>query len=62
MEELHLLCTVLSPPRQHSYLRRCWSGGEPFACKIWPAFEIWTLDLPHARHTRKSFRHQGGEM
>jgi len=18
-------------PRQHSYLRRCWSGGEPFA-------------------------------
>jgi len=27
-------------PRQHSYLRRCWSGGKPFAtlCKIWPAW------------------------
>jgi len=26
-------------PRQHGYLRRCWSGGEPFAtlCNIWPA-------------------------
>jgi len=30
-----------------SYLRRCWSGGEPFATlwKIWPAFGIRTLDL-----------------
>jgi len=27
--------------RQHSYLHRCWSGGEPFAtlCKIWPAWD-----------------------
>jgi len=34
---------------------RCWSGGEPFAtlCKIWPAFGIRTLDLPHTRHVRK---------
>jgi len=26
-------------PRQQCYLRRCWSGGKPFAtlCKIWPA-------------------------
>jgi len=33
---------------------RCWSGGEPFAtlCKIWPAFDIRTLDLPHTKHTR----------
>jgi len=29
-------------PRQHSYLRRCWSGGEPFAtlCKIWPVRDL----------------------
>jgi len=27
-------------PRQHSYLHRCWSGGETFATrsKIWP---VW---------------------
>jgi len=37
-----------------SYLRRCWSGGEPFAtlCKIRPNFGIQTLDLPHTRHAR----------
>jgi len=28
-------------PRQHSYLHRYWSGGEPFATqsKIWPAWD-----------------------
>jgi len=40
--------------KAHSYLRRCWSGGELFAtlCKIWPAFGIRTLDLPHTMHAR----------
>jgi len=42
-------------PRQHSYLRRCWSGGERFAtlCKIWPCFGIRT------RHERQPFGHRG---
>jgi len=28
--------------KQHSYLRRCWSGGEPFAtlCKIWTVRDL----------------------
>jgi len=33
-------CHVITP-RQHSYLRRCWSGGKPFVmlCKIWLAWD-----------------------
>jgi len=29
-------------PRKHSWLCRCWSGGEYFAtlCKIWPAWDL----------------------
>jgi len=31
--QLHVIMS-----RQHGYLRRCWSGCEPFAtlCNIWP--------------------------
>jgi len=53
-ESCNELGVPISASRQHSYLRWCWSGSEPFAtlCKILPAFGKRTLDLLHTRHAR----------
>jgi len=50
--------SLYSPSRQHSYLRRCWSGGESFAtlCKIWPTFGVRILG-PSAHQARALTTH-----
>jgi len=40
------ISVTLCQGNSYRYLRRCWSGGEPFTAlyKVWPAFGIRTLD------------------
>jgi len=48
-----------SATKQHSYLRRCWSSGEPFEtlCKMWPA---WDSNSQSPEHEARVSTVRGG--